>query len=65
MNLNFCQIPTLSMKCPGMSEKLTYNLVATLAPSLLIGSSSFLQVIRKTINDFLPDWTIDNTIACL
>ena len=28
--------------CPRMSEKLTYNLVATLAPSFLIGSSSFL-----------------------
>ena len=36
--------------CPRMSEKLSYNLVATLAPSFLIGSSSFLQVIRKTIN---------------
>ena len=36
--------------CPLMSEKLTYNLVATLAPSYLIRSSLFLQVIRTTIN---------------
>ena len=33
-----------------MSEKMTYNLVATLAPSFLIGSSSILQEIRITIN---------------
>ena len=46
-------------------KKLTYNLLATLAPSLLIGTSSFLQVIRTTINEFWPDWTIDNIIACL
>ena len=37
--------------CPGMSEQLTNNLVATLTPSFLIGSSSFLQVLtRTTIN---------------
>ena len=33
-----------------MSEiKMTYNLVATLAPSFLIGFSSLVQVIRTTI----------------
>ena len=53
MSSNFCQIPTLSVFgviCPGMSEKLTYILAATLPPLFLIGSSSFLQVIRTTIN---------------
>ena len=34
--------------CPCASEKLLYN-VKTLAPSFLIGSSSFLQVTRTTI----------------
>ena len=31
-----------------MFKKMTYNRVVTLAPSFLIGSSSFLQVIRTT-----------------
>ena len=35
--------------CPYTSEKLLYNVVNTLAPSFLIGSSSFLQVMRTTI----------------
>ena len=35
--------------CPCASEKLTYNVVNTLAPLLLIRSSSFLQVRRTTI----------------
>ena len=35
--------------CPCASEKLMYNVVNTLAPSILIGSSSFLQVTRTTI----------------
>ena len=35
--------------CPCASEKLMYNVVSTLAPSFLIGPSSFLQVMRKTI----------------
>ena len=34
--------------CPRESEKLMYNVVKTLAPSFLIGSSSILQVIRTT-----------------
>ena len=34
--------------CPCASEKLLYN-VKTLAPSFLIGSSSFLQVRRTTM----------------
>ena len=35
--------------CPWASENLTYNVVNTLAPSFLIGSSLFLQVRRTTI----------------
>ena len=36
------------VSCPRASEKSTYNLAGTLAPSFLIGSSSFLQVNRTT-----------------
>ena len=32
-----------------MSEKLMNNVVTTLAPSFLVGSSSFLQATRKPI----------------
>ena len=32
--------------CPCASEKLMFNVVSTLAPSFLIGSSSYLQVTR-------------------
>ena len=35
--------------CPCASEKLTNNVVNTLAPLFLIGSSSYLQVMRKSI----------------
>ena len=35
--------------CPCASEKLLYNVVSTLAPSFLIGSSSYLQVRRTSI----------------
>ena len=34
--------------CPGASEKLMYNVVNTLAPLFLIGSSSFFQVRRSS-----------------
>ena len=40
MSSNFGQIA---------SEKLLYNVVTTLAPSFLIGSSSYLQVTRTSI----------------
>ena len=36
--------------CPCASEKLMYNVKNTLVPSFLIGSSSFLQVTRTSIN---------------
>ena len=35
--------------CPWASENLMYNVVNTLAPLFLIGSSSFLQVRRTAI----------------
>ena len=35
--------------CPWASEKSMYNVVNTIAPSFLIGSSLFLQVRRTTI----------------
>ena len=35
--------------CPCASEKLLYNVVKTLAPLFLIGSSSYLQVTRTSI----------------
>ena len=35
--------------CPCVSEKLMYNVVNTLAPTFLIGSSSFFQVMRTTL----------------
>ena len=37
------------VSCPWVSEKLMYNLFCTLAPSFLIGFSSFLQEMRITI----------------
>ena len=36
--------------CPCTSEKLTYNVVNTLAPLFLIRSSSYLQVTRTSIH---------------
>ena len=52
--------------CPCMSEKLMYNVVNTLAPLFLIGSSSFLQVRRTTIKswtsskfDQIGPWTAE------
>ena len=39
--------------CPRASEKSKYNVVNTLSPLFLIGSSSFLQVTRTTIKSGL------------
>ena len=39
--------------CPCASEKLMFNVVNVLAPSFLIGSSSFLQV----MSTILKSWT--------
>ena len=35
--------------CPCASEKLMFNVVSTQAPLVLIGSSSYLQVMRTSI----------------
>ena len=52
--------------CPCASEKMMYYVVNTLAPSFLIGSSSFLQVTRTTIKfwtsskfDQIRPWTAE------
>ena len=51
MSSNFGQITDTNTRviCPCASEKLLYNIVSTLAPSFLIGSSSYLQVTRTSI----------------
>ena len=45
MSLHFGRIPPLTLESAALErlKKRTYNLVSTLAPSFLIGSSSFLQ----------------------
>ena len=52
--------------CPCASEKLMYNVVNTLVPLFLIGSSSFLQVSGTTIKsrpsskfDQIGPWTAE------
>ena len=35
--------------CPCVSEKMLYNVVTTLAPSFLIGSSKFGQIVPRTV----------------
>ena len=52
--------------CPLASKILIYNVMTTLAPSFLIGSSSFLQVTRTTIKtrtsskfDQIGPWTAE------
>ena len=40
--------------CPCASEKLLYNVVTTLAPSFLIGSSLFLQVTSSKFGQIGP-----------
>ena len=52
--------------CPCTSEKLMHNVVNTLAPLFLIGSSSLLQVRRTTIKswtgskfDQIGPWTAE------
>ena len=50
--------------CPWAPENSMYNVVNTLVPSFLIGSSLFLQVQEDNHNisdefEFQPDWTKD------
>ena len=51
MSSNFGQIstPTPELSALVCLKKLLYNVVSTLAPSFLIGSSSYLQVTRTFI----------------
>ena len=68
MSSNFGQIPPQNTRviCPCTSEKFLYNVVNTLAPLFLIGSSSFLQVRSTTIKswtslkfDQIGQWTAE------
>ena len=68
MSSNFGQIPPPKTRviCPCTSEKVMFNVVNTLAPLFLIGSSSFLQVRRATIKswtsskfDQIGPWTAE------
>ena len=50
MSLNFGRISPLTAEVAALERlKKTYNLVSTLGPSFLFGSSSFLQVTKETI----------------
>ena len=51
MGLNFGKIPSLTWELAALErqKKLMNNVVTTLAPSFLIGSSSFLQATSKLI----------------
>ena len=50
MSLNFGGISPLTAELAALERlKKTYNLVSTLGPSFLFGSSSFLQVTKETI----------------
>ena len=55
MSSNFGMISPLPTVLAAIErlEKKIYNLVSTLATSCLIGSSSFLQVTRTTINAWM------------
>ena len=57
MSLNFVKIPShiliLELAPLEHLKKLIDNVVTTLAPSFLIGSSSFLQVTRTTIKAWM------------
>ena len=50
MSLNLGRIPPLTSELAALEclEKTSYNLVSTLVPSFLIGSSSYLQVTRTS-----------------
>ena len=52
MSLNFVNVPSLTTELAALErlKKIMNSLVTTLAPLFLIGSSSFLQVTRTTIN---------------
>ena len=49
MSLNYIKIPLHILELALLALKLMNNVVTTLAPSLLIGSSSFMQATSKPI----------------
>ena len=51
MSLNFGKIPSLTLELTALErqKKIVNNIVTTLAPSFLIGSSSFLWATSKPI----------------
>ena len=51
MSSNLGRIPLLTSELAALErlKKTSFNLVSTLAPSFLIGSSSYLQVTRTSI----------------
>ena len=50
MSSNFGQIPPpTTVICPCASEKFIYNVVSTLAPLFLVGSSAYWEVTRTFI----------------
>ena len=54
MGLNFVKFPLHIMELASLSIlKINGNVVTTLAPTCLIGSSSFLQVTRTTIKAWI------------
>ena len=55
MSLNFVKVPSPIMELSALEhlKKLIDNVVTTLAPLFLIGSSSFLQVTRSTIKAWM------------
>ena len=68
MSSNFGQIPPPTPELSALTrlKKLMFNIVNTLAPLFLIGSSSFLQVRRTTIKswtsskfDQIGSWTAE------
>ena len=65
MSLNFSKVPSLTSELAAL-EKLLNNVVTTLAPSFLIGSSSFLQAIRTPMKSRMGSrfsqigpWTVE------
>ena len=55
MSLHFVKIPSPIIELAALEhlKKLMDNVVTALAPSILIGSSSFLQVTRTTIKTLI------------
>ena len=58
MSSNLGRILLLTSELAALErlKKMSYNLVSTLAPTFLIGSSSYLQVTRT----FIISWTSSN-----